>query len=241
MIPNWVLRDSDLSKNELLVYIALLGRADQAGYAFPSIATIAKESRISARTVQATLANLIARGLITKQVRPRDKARHNSNLYHIKVFDRAKPTNMIGSAREGRTHRVQASLGEGAEAADEVEPLQVDSRQVELTVIDHPDQAAGASFRLPTLGITAQQLAFLSDLHIHYSAAPPTPTRTSQWSALTQDQARGLIQKYLRVMPRHSEYAGPEEGDEAYSALSPQGREWADARFVPESGRPGNL
>ena len=66
IIPHWIMRDSNLDRNELLVFLALNGRADKHGVAFPSYSTIAHEARLSERTVEGVVKRLIARGLISK-------------------------------------------------------------------------------------------------------------------------------------------------------------------------------
>ena len=58
IIPHWVVRDSDLDAHELLVYLAILNRANKYGIAWPSIATIVKESRTSESTVRRTIKRL---------------------------------------------------------------------------------------------------------------------------------------------------------------------------------------
>mgnify|MGYP002277408912 CR=1 FL=1 len=85
IIPNWVIRESDLDAHELLTYLALLNRADKAGRTWPAISTIARESRTSESTVRRTLKKLIERGFVEVE-RRKNAAGDQSNLYTIRVF-----------------------------------------------------------------------------------------------------------------------------------------------------------
>lgn len=76
-IPNWIIRDSDLSLHEIVVLLALIGRVDRAGECYPSVNLLAKEARCSTRSVQRALDSLGARGMITREWR-HDSARRGA-------------------------------------------------------------------------------------------------------------------------------------------------------------------
>lgn len=85
-VPNWLLRDSDLTGRELLVLFTLMGRADADGKCWPSLALIAKEARCSSKnTVKAALAKLRARGLVTWEERRSESGDQASHLYQVNV------------------------------------------------------------------------------------------------------------------------------------------------------------
>jgi hypothetical protein len=68
-IPNWVIRDSDLSGNEILVLLALMTRTDETGECFPGTKLLAKESRTSETTVRRSLNTLAEKGFLTRRWR----------------------------------------------------------------------------------------------------------------------------------------------------------------------------
>lgn len=84
VVPNWVVRDSDLTKYELLVFIALLNRANSRGEAWPSLATLEREARASRDSVLRALRTLEERGLVDVVKRYRDDGSQTSNLYVVR-------------------------------------------------------------------------------------------------------------------------------------------------------------
>ncbi|GIG54541.1 helix-turn-helix domain-containing protein [Demequina activiva] len=81
--------ESDLDHHELVVYIALLTHRSDAGEAWPSRTTLARESKVSLDSVKRTLRKLEARGLI--EITRRKNGKQNaSNLYRVDIYDPAQ-------------------------------------------------------------------------------------------------------------------------------------------------------
>ena len=226
------MRESDLTKNELLVYMALLNRADANGDAWPSVPLIAKESRTSPRTVQTTIKLLQRRGLVTKRLRPRGDGTNQSNMYRVAIFKRKQ-------AEGGRNHSTMGVQGlqppgagvAGEEDPVEVNPVEEDMRSALTIGRDFSFVLADAS----SATATAKQLGYISDLHLHYNNRMPSAALRARWAALSGQQATTLIEQYLREVPRYDSYEGPEAGEPTYDALSATGQQWADAYLIPEA------
>lgn len=82
---------------------------------------------------------------------------------------------------------------------------------------------------------TKAQHRYLSDLQVHLNQVSPDEELLEFWGDLTKQQATDLIHEYLRQMPRHTDYQGPELGDHVYEQLSERGREFADRYMLPDS------
>jgi hypothetical protein len=221
MVPNWIIRDSNLTKNELLVYIALLNRVDSKGLAFPSIRTIAKASRTSERTVQTTLKALEDKGMLVKYLRLREDGTNQSNLYQVKVFEDPEPSLMAPGGR------VQELHPHGAPVAVEVNTLEVNPLSTSKA---HSSSELREASSDSSSALTDSQLAYLRDLHILTFGAIPDVDR---WLGLSRREAATYIQRALRAVPRGHDYAGPSFGDLSYIALSARGQRLADVRMHP--------
>lgn len=86
VVPNWVIRDTDLDAYELLVLVALLNRADHAGRCWPGIKLIAKEARCSERKVGQALDSLEKRGLVNRIPQYKDDGSRTANQYVVQPF-----------------------------------------------------------------------------------------------------------------------------------------------------------
>jgi len=77
--------NSDLPHRAVAVWLYLKGRADNdTGECFPAVKTIAKDIKVSVRTVQRGINDLIAAGLLCKVYRQREHNRgQTSNLYTL--------------------------------------------------------------------------------------------------------------------------------------------------------------
>lgn len=229
IIPNWVIRDTDLTAHELLVYIALLNRADKYGRAWPSIKTIARESRTSTSSVRRTLGKLRDRGLVTWEQRKRDDRTNASNVYRVGIFERDAPHEGGGFHRGTPTLPVWRDGG--ATVDEEVDPLEVEPGEEDMRV--ESADSTTMNFEFVDDRASAAQLAYMHDLNIHLYGSPPSVEKRAGWAALSREQATDRITRLLRVMPRDDEYEGPQWDDESYAALSPVGQEFADRGFVP--------
>ena len=69
------------------VYVYLRDRADASGICWPGVKTIARELKLSPRTVQRALRDLERAGLISCQPRFRANGSLTSNQYRLKESD----------------------------------------------------------------------------------------------------------------------------------------------------------
>lgn len=244
LIPNWIIRESDLTRNELLVYIALLSRADRVGVTWPSVPTIAKDSRLSVSSVKSTVKMLEARGLIQRTMRPRQDKNNDTNVYRVASAEPreplANPRDMSRkTAHPGSTPDpgVGQSLAHPGSAVDhKEEPIEEDPLEESVRSSQGDDDGSFSDFSFPEEEpATDSQKAYLWDLYIHFHLALPPRDELRSWDVnLTKSEAIDLIDEYLRVMPRDLDYRGPEAGDALYDELSPRGQEWADRLMTPD-------
>ncbi len=122
-VPNWLIRDSDLNNYELLVYIALLNRANREGECWPGLATLQRDARASRNTVIKTIKALEDRGLVSVSRRRRADGSSESNLYRVHAF-------VGGSSREPGGFTTETPLvhdvdGGSAPSEPEVLPIEV--------------------------------------------------------------------------------------------------------------------
>ena len=78
-----LLEDPELSGVERMVYIAVASYATPDGKAWPSLASIAKRSGFSPRTVVRALDSLEAKGLISRSRRPMVGNRRLTTVYYL--------------------------------------------------------------------------------------------------------------------------------------------------------------
>lgn len=99
MIPETLLLDENVTKNDLLVYVALAQfKNNKNGKAFPSIATIAKLARSSENTVRTALKHLAQLGYITISSRyDRATKSNKSNVYTLLNVDEKDVNSLLGS------------------------------------------------------------------------------------------------------------------------------------------------
>lgn len=229
MIPNWLIRDSSLSGKELLVYMALVSRADEYGVAWPSIGRIAKEARMSPSTAKRTLSQLEAAHVVTKQIRKRADGTNDSNRYKVELFKTRRGVHsdpLTGSQGTGDGFPMNRE-----EDPYQEDPLEEDSRS-NLTV---GREHSSSSDSRPMPKSTKAQHEYLSELFIHYNAEIPTAELKATWKALDIEQAKRLIKEYLAKVPRYDAYQGPEEGEPAFAALSAKGKAYAEVGMLPDA------
>lgn len=127
IIPNWIARGERLDAFEKLVYLALLSRANEEGFAWPSMPTLAEDAGCSERTVQERLRRLSERGLVGIEKRFREDGSPTSNLYRVEVF---RP-------RNSRTTPPQELHQGGAGVADKERTIE------ERTIEEHSSSPDG--------------------------------------------------------------------------------------------------
>jgi DNA-binding transcriptional MocR family regulator len=230
IIPNWLMRESDLTAHEILVYMALLNRAGGSGLAWPSHARIARESRTSVSTVKRTIKSLEVRGLIVKQVRKRADGANESNVYRVATFTRAAPKPAVQSGPGTSPDRAKPESSEDYEE----DTLEEDTLEEDVRSTLPSGRDLSFIFVESTGKATKKQTEYLSDLHLHFNNAAPSVALQAKWRKLTSNRANDLIRQYLKEMPRYDAYEGPEAGDPEYEALSTKGQAFADATMLPD-------
>lgn len=85
---NFIYGEQELAHRAKTVYIYLRDRGDSEGSCWPGVKTIARELKLSPRTVQRALRDLEQAGLVQRQPRYRKNGSRTSNLYSIKPPDR---------------------------------------------------------------------------------------------------------------------------------------------------------
>lgn len=255
-VPHWLIRDSDLDGNELLLYLAMLSRADKKGICYPSVKRLALDARMSESTVRRTRSRLVERGLVTVTRRTIGDSRNDSNLYQV-ALPKRKPVQFV---EEGSSDppdpvdnsdlgaHIDALIGghrDGGGVTVTVPPFHSDRRGgVTVTGKEEPVKEdplkkvvspQTPAFEFADLGITEAQWWLLSDLYIHITGKPATQETKHTWGSLTSDSARDLIGRFYANVGRDDDYTGPEHGTPAYEALTDRGKEWADAAMVPDN------
>lgn len=250
-LPHWLIRESEyLDGNELLLYIAMLSRANSKGICFPSVSLLAKEARMSESTVRRTRKRLVDKGLVTVTRRMIGDSRNDSNLYQVALPKRPpvkfveddpvdnlppEPQDDVSNGSHpdwgGSTVTVPPFQGDrwgGVTVTGEEEPLQEDPLKKTLSVEND-------AFEFSDLGITEAQWWLLSDLYIHITGKTPSPRTQDEWRALSSDEARDLIGRFYSNVGRNDDYTGPEFGTPAYAALTERGKKWADGAMIPDN------
>jgi predicted transcriptional regulator len=80
---NFIYAEEDLSHRAKSVYIYLRDRANCDEVCWPKVKTIARELKLSRRTVQRALADLESAGMIERRMQYRANGSCTSNLYLV--------------------------------------------------------------------------------------------------------------------------------------------------------------
>jgi len=78
---------ADLPSRAVTVYLYLQDRANKEGTCYPSIKTIAKDTKLSVSTVKRGIADLVAHGDIRTEQRWRENNGRSTLLYHLPPRD----------------------------------------------------------------------------------------------------------------------------------------------------------
>jgi len=81
---NFIYGEDNLPHRAKAVYIYLRDRSNKEGVCWPGIKTIARELKLSPRTVQRAIRDLEKAGLVARQYRYRQNGSLTSNLYTLK-------------------------------------------------------------------------------------------------------------------------------------------------------------
>lgn len=110
-LPNWIIRETELTRNALLVLLALAGRANASGYCFPSHQTIAREARCSPASVKRAIGELITAGFVSTEhrIRPGDGG-YTSNGYAVNLNPSGAVAHSELSPQDGSSPRAIPQL-----------------------------------------------------------------------------------------------------------------------------------
>ena len=78
---NFLYGEEELSHRAVTVYVYLRDRSNKEGSCWPGVKTIARELKLSPRTVQRAVRDLEKVGLVTRQARYRENGSYTSNKY----------------------------------------------------------------------------------------------------------------------------------------------------------------
>ncbi len=76
-----IYRDDDVSSKAVMIYRYLRDRQGLRDSCFPSHKTIARDNKCSVSTVKRAIAELVAKGYVTKNERRRENGGRSSNAY----------------------------------------------------------------------------------------------------------------------------------------------------------------
>ncbi|MGM1017330.1 MAG: helix-turn-helix domain-containing protein [Actinomycetota bacterium] len=263
-LPNWLIDDSNLSLNELAVYIVLLRfRNPKTGKCFPGMTTIADRARMSKRSVIRAIDSLEQRSII--RVQRRSTITENiPNVYDVSVPTETREHVWATSARGQRIPKRSPSDSESPGPEVEAQPSDSESPASDKTVThpvtrSHPKkiqkkkiqqqaetptfaESGSESFTFDSSqgnGATEGQVAYLNDLAIHLGyetgGGIPNDLQLQRWRKLTVDEANAQIRGYLKALGRPDEIIYPQAGDPEYAALSPAGKQFAESAGDPDS------
>ncbi|PCE15898.1 hypothetical protein AUC47_10250 [Microbacterium sp. SZ1] len=246
-IPNAWIRDSRLSRRARGLLAELLSH--RAGWRV-SIRSLVSEHE-KKHAVAATIAELIAAGYLTVG----EQRRSASGTFGEAEYVLSDPT-VTRSAGHGAKMPVQeGEIRPPSQVAFKKTPDEtvthsaVDGSPVDgspghkedhLEEDHHEEGKIRSDLIDPTRSQSSDRSAseaqkrYVRDLWIHLHGAVPSADIEASIDRLTASEVRPTVAELNRLMPRFTEYEGPEAGDPAYDALSPVGRDWADRQMVPE-------
>lgn len=165
-VPNWMVRESELSVYALTVYLALASHSGRGGI-WPSYEVLAKEARCSERKVSEALRELQGLGVV-EVVRRKSSAGRASNGYVL------KPNGRVSAVAEVPAPRADTGGGSGttcglvpAPRAEEEEPIKkINTRARVESLIDEgwwPSEAlvAWAAVEAPGVNVARESAAFV--------------------------------------------------------------------------------
>lgn len=139
-VPNWMIRDSNLSIYALMVYTALASHSGRGGI-FPSYEILASEARCSERKVGEALAELKAAGVI-ETVRRKSRAGRASNGYSLHPNGGVSSEVPAPGAETGGAVPAPDDSQVTAPHAEEEEPLKNEEEPAILFALESQDESA---------------------------------------------------------------------------------------------------
>lgn len=263
MVPIWMLTEpGHLTRSELLVYLSLLAhRNHRTGQCYPGFGSIAKEARLSRRSVIDTIPALEAKGVIHV-----DRAQNRRNHYTVKLPHEAFPQGCSDSTSATIAPPTEPSeafldsatiappsattaLGSATTAPQVVQPLHPNKKKITrssnqknkpdgtLTASASSDDDADEPFVTavhPEPLASNAQLGLMRDLFILWFNQAPPEAQLDAWRSMTVATAEQWIKNTYSQIPRGDEYTGPAFDDPEYNLLSEKGKEFADTLGYPE-------
>jgi hypothetical protein len=164
-----------LPANAQVVYLWLCSYADEDGTCYPSRTTLARDTRISVRSVDAAIRLLEERGILERTERkdPLNRMRNLSNYYQIMILEDVNPVQVVQGGGAG------AARGVVQELRRELNPVLTKPKEYRAAaaaisfevVEDEPKKAR------PTKDTSALKLReSLYDLFDRETGCRPTPT-----------------------------------------------------------------
>jgi len=215
IIPNWLVRESDISAYALLTYIALSGRANKNGECWPSLRLVAREARCSQSTARRAIKELQRIGIIqvTGRVRKSDGGQ-TSNVYRVLV---------------GRTN---APLSDGQGPAFTETPQEQDTSEQDISKKLKSTLTSGrVSSHSSTVTASEAQIRFLADCFILLHQSLPDRHDYGQWEVMSSAQAHSDINEYWSEIEHGGESNLEEVLTEFEDHLSPRALTFINKRL----------
>jgi hypothetical protein len=138
MIPNWLIRETNVSVYGIAVYAALASHNGRGGI-YPSIPTIAREARCSERKVQYELRELVKVGALVIEKRRTARGDADTSVYHLRTSLEGGAPGAPGGAY-GASPVVHDMHQGGAHGAPKEEPLEEEPLEEGLSPDESDDQ-----------------------------------------------------------------------------------------------------
>lgn len=212
IIPNWVIRETNLSAYALLVYLVLTSRTNSNGECWPSLRTIDKESRCSVSSARRAINELVSAGVLTVTRRRRESdGAQTSNIYKVLIGHSKAPVS-------GRTGPMFV------ENSQEEEPSQEDSN-TELK----PTLASGRHSSSSTA--SKAQITFLADCFVLLHQAKPERYDYGRWELLTSAEAHEEIRSYWAEIEQGNDFLLQDAINDYRAELSPRAINYIETRL----------
>jgi DNA-binding transcriptional MocR family regulator len=213
IIPNWVVRETNLSAYALLVYLALTGRANADGECWPSLKTIAKESRCSVSTARRAIQELVGLGVVSIRSRRRaSDGAQTSNVYKVNI---------------GHHPRTPVSDSKGPRFVET--PQEEDTREEDENKMLKPTLWSGRhsddSFA------SDAQIAFLRDCHILLHDEVPDRTEMREYEQMSSALAHENIRQFWSEIEHGNDALLSEALDNHHEHLSNRALQYIDKRL----------
>ncbi|TFD56399.1 helix-turn-helix domain-containing protein [Cryobacterium sp. Hh38] len=233
MIPNWVVRETEISAYALLVYVALVGRTDKTNVCWPSQKTLAIEARCSVPQVKRALKELQTVGIVTWTAQWSGK-QQLSNRYTVHsarnpAICKGGDLTELGGGSDRATPGVCESYKE--------DPCEEDpDKEDEVLKVTASDDRALSFIHRDDKFATPDQVAYMEDCYKLVHLESPDEDEISQW----QKSSSLAIHEGIR-----SYWSEIEHGDDdhlndvidtgVYLTLSAKGRSYINNRLNLES------